>query len=1399
MTREELILEIKQRVFQNNNQLITGINLQNTLIDMVNFFYDNAEGQKLPARFTTTGAITLSGLGTQGNGDWGSSLTAGDRILVKNQASLVNNGLYSAAAGVWTRTDDFNEDAEVIAGTLIIITEGTTLSDSLWELTTNNPIVVGVSSLNFSRIGADVILVIDTTLSAIETLRNNSQLIPGISYKATDLDEPVLLFATNNQTLALKGNLYAKNADYQAVGDYSGVQGITTVAFTANQGIWTVAIDGTVVNGDVVIWNNLNYQVTAAGSVDGTNPATNTGAYTLLLKSNTNQGYITEVDSIEYDSSDNSSANWGIILRKDKRDNFINTSLANNINLGFSPIDRFQWGRTGNEGNVNNYGELNNMNCLSAQVGIIVTGAFSSAVLTGKMNANNSRFTGANTITSSEVTNNVVASCKFHSTTFNFVTPQQGWNMNNSKFKNCNLTLTNSDVTGSYVFAINVDWNIVNGTITQITAGSGGANYSRSNIFNSTLNINTSAEITFFNMKVKNCSTFTITATGEILGNFDNSHFEDTPVTIDDQGLGCDYSKCSFTHVNAITFTGQITAVATRAYKYGNIAVNGIWVLDKSIFENYNLGVLFTNLSGSNACYFNNNKLDSNNCTLYSTNGNLFIRNCTFKKGTVFIHITASDTTFDNVTIQAATVSIGYTTEITNSDFSGMIVKDIPGNADSMFDPEGAGLKIADGDGLSFLRTRFIGTNADPLSTTYSYQFVNCTNILLDDTIFKNSSGTCDGRLRASGAKVINATINITSTNIDGFVFSKSKLTGSVTINTNVSNSFVECDIAWSTLNLIGPGVVIFGQNNSPHLHKIHNSNLAITNTASLGGQLWLHYIDFIDVTGIIAANGEFNSPYSIVGFIDNNINDRRGKIQDCTINLTFNSNGDEPIYGNRLDGIDWKGSMITIVTGDTQSGALGLFSSSKFKNSTILINDQGKGCDFSKASIVDSGYFNVVGSVIAESFKVRRATVEIKGIWDMNGSTVADSNTLFYFHNDNPKITNEVIAVGDGTTGPYPFSLVNFPIAVGQANPFITDTVEFFTDNGDGTLTGDNGGSGTINYNNGTGSLTFGSAVTISQNITATYRRLCITSCSFVRSEFFEMRGKLHSANGNLNVNKVFARVSNDGIWIDADNTVVNNMRLKNGTLSIGNVGFYDNTSIVTNSNFNDLEIIDCEGDNTQGEGVQIKGGDNIQFNNVLFRGNSTQRGPVNGDAPDGFSIWFVNPTDAVVTNTQFDSCSALMKNDVDIQDSKFTSTGSSPNQPIYFLAGDTIKFKRLESGFSNLEDTVDITGLTTLNVTDATKGIFYLTSTNATETINKIGNSTAKHKFTLRPEPGLILTIVGTPILDDSDSDSLGAQPNDIVLPTPVLVLDGSNGDWAEFEEFGGIAYQTDAQNYI
>jgi hypothetical protein len=109
---------------------------------------------KASCRYTTTGNITLSGTGTQANGDWPSSLTAGDRILVKNQSTGAENGIYTAAAGSWTRSTDCDSTSEYTSQAFTFIEEGSTLAGTQWKVSTTGSITVGTTSVTWAQFGA---------------------------------------------------------------------------------------------------------------------------------------------------------------------------------------------------------------------------------------------------------------------------------------------------------------------------------------------------------------------------------------------------------------------------------------------------------------------------------------------------------------------------------------------------------------------------------------------------------------------------------------------------------------------------------------------------------------------------------------------------------------------------------------------------------------------------------------------------------------------------------------------------------------------------------------------------------------------------------------------------------------------------------------------------------------------------------------------------------------------------------------------------------------------------------------------------------------------------------------------------------------------------------------------
>ena len=103
-------------------------------------------GRKAPVRVATTANITLSGLQTID----GVTVVEDDRVLVKDQSTGANNGIYVASSGAWTRAKDFDGNRDVVQGTGVMVAAGTVSAGFEYIIATANPITIGTTSLSFS-------------------------------------------------------------------------------------------------------------------------------------------------------------------------------------------------------------------------------------------------------------------------------------------------------------------------------------------------------------------------------------------------------------------------------------------------------------------------------------------------------------------------------------------------------------------------------------------------------------------------------------------------------------------------------------------------------------------------------------------------------------------------------------------------------------------------------------------------------------------------------------------------------------------------------------------------------------------------------------------------------------------------------------------------------------------------------------------------------------------------------------------------------------------------------------------------------------------------------------------------------------------------------------------------
>ena len=116
------------------------------------FVLDAVQGLRDPkdsVRLTTSGSdVTLTGTFTLD----GLDLAIGDRVLIRNQTTASQNGIYVVSASAWARSPDADEDDEVTQGLFAFVSTGSEFGGSSWLLVEPDPIVVDVTTQSYIQI-----------------------------------------------------------------------------------------------------------------------------------------------------------------------------------------------------------------------------------------------------------------------------------------------------------------------------------------------------------------------------------------------------------------------------------------------------------------------------------------------------------------------------------------------------------------------------------------------------------------------------------------------------------------------------------------------------------------------------------------------------------------------------------------------------------------------------------------------------------------------------------------------------------------------------------------------------------------------------------------------------------------------------------------------------------------------------------------------------------------------------------------------------------------------------------------------------------------------------------------------------------------------------------------------
>lgn len=111
---------------------------------------DPTQDWKQSCRAATTANITIATALNSADVIDGVTLADGDRVLVKDQTTGSENGIYVVGASP-ARASDADTAGDITASAIIPVSEGTTQADTTWRLTTNNPITIGTTALVFVR------------------------------------------------------------------------------------------------------------------------------------------------------------------------------------------------------------------------------------------------------------------------------------------------------------------------------------------------------------------------------------------------------------------------------------------------------------------------------------------------------------------------------------------------------------------------------------------------------------------------------------------------------------------------------------------------------------------------------------------------------------------------------------------------------------------------------------------------------------------------------------------------------------------------------------------------------------------------------------------------------------------------------------------------------------------------------------------------------------------------------------------------------------------------------------------------------------------------------------------------------------------------------------------------
>ena len=243
--------------FSMNSQKITNVATPTSDNDAANKAYVDAAITNVNIHESvvaaTTGNVNLNNAVDNNKVLDGVTIKTGDRILVKNQNTASQNGIYIVASnGAPTRATDYDAAGEVSAGDFIFVENGTVNANTGW-VQTYHVVTVGTDPISFTQFsGAGTYTAGNGLTLTGTTFSINTGTTVDLSTAQT-LTNKTLTSPTITGTGAIAGT-FTGNLTGNVTGNITGNAGtVTNGIYTTDTGTVTSTMiaDGTIVNADI--------------------------------------------------------------------------------------------------------------------------------------------------------------------------------------------------------------------------------------------------------------------------------------------------------------------------------------------------------------------------------------------------------------------------------------------------------------------------------------------------------------------------------------------------------------------------------------------------------------------------------------------------------------------------------------------------------------------------------------------------------------------------------------------------------------------------------------------------------------------------------------------------------------------------------------------------------------------------------------------------------------------------------------------------------------------------------------------------------------------------------------------------------------------------------------------